>query len=197
VTTLLLESYEWLALGEAGLVHVTHVLRAFEVKLVTLVGFGPSLDACALCGRPDEAWGHPGPLAFSPAAGGLVCPACRAGDPPGSGAGHSSGSQVGHLVLLSPGTVKAMRFLAGATHPGGGRGNGAGPAGAHHLPPRPPPAVGRLPGQCARLTPARAPGSAECVPPAPHVLPGSKDWPSDEGYLLRRKLDGLGGRLLL
>jgi len=44
----------------------------FELVLLREVGYSPALDGCASCGGPvDEQW-----LAFSCAAGGLVCPNC-------------------------------------------------------------------------------------------------------------------------
>lgn len=44
----------------------------FEVRALDILGFQPELSSCAECGcdLPKEAW-------LSPAAGGLVCPACR------------------------------------------------------------------------------------------------------------------------
>ncbi len=111
VFDLTLGTFRWLAEVDAAPGPVTHVLRAFEVRLLTLVGLGPSLDSCATCGAPVESWadrsaGQAGALAFSAAAGGVVCPACRAlwpspGAPPG-------------VVPLAPGTLRALRYLAGA-----------------------------------------------------------------------------------
>lgn len=46
------------------------------LHLISLAGFQPVLDACAVCGRslvPGAAWSHP--------LGGLVCPRCAARDP--------------------------------------------------------------------------------------------------------------------
>lgn len=50
------------------------VLRYFEVQLLSLLGYRPHLDACVACGGPLQA----GANAYSPAAGGAVCPACAA-----------------------------------------------------------------------------------------------------------------------
>jgi DNA repair protein RecO (recombination protein O) len=48
-------------------------LLRFEMVLLRELGYRPVLQACALCAAAvDEA------PAFSPAAGGVVCPACRA-----------------------------------------------------------------------------------------------------------------------
>ncbi|MBI3002737.1 MAG: DNA repair protein RecO [candidate division NC10 bacterium] len=53
-------------------------LRAYEVRLLALLGYLPELDRCVGCrGAVREA----APLAFSPRQGGLVCPACRAAAP--------------------------------------------------------------------------------------------------------------------
>ncbi|MDO5535194.1 MAG: DNA repair protein RecO [Propionibacteriaceae bacterium] len=65
----------------------TLVMDSYLLRAVATAGFAPSLDGCASCGTPGP---HE---AFSPAAGGLVCPRCR---PPGT-------AQVrpGTLALLS------------------------------------------------------------------------------------------------
>jgi DNA repair protein RecO (recombination protein O) len=47
----------------------------FDLVLLRELGYRPVLEACAACGA---AVGGPAPLAFSPAAGGVLCPACRA-----------------------------------------------------------------------------------------------------------------------
>jgi DNA repair protein RecO (recombination protein O) len=49
---------------------------AFRMKLLLAAGFVPELAACASCGERE----HLG--AFSPAAGGVVCPGCEAGSFP-------------------------------------------------------------------------------------------------------------------
>jgi len=48
----------------------------FLAKFLDLLGWGPVLDKCAKC----EANGDGKGLKFSPAAGGVLCPACRADD---------------------------------------------------------------------------------------------------------------------
>ncbi len=49
-------------------------LLRFDLVLLRELGYTPVLESCATCGAvPSGA----GPLAFSPSAGGLVCPACR------------------------------------------------------------------------------------------------------------------------
>jgi DNA repair protein RecO (recombination protein O) len=49
-------------------------LARFDLVLLRELGYRPALEACATCGA---ALAGPGPLAFSPAAGGVLCPACR------------------------------------------------------------------------------------------------------------------------
>jgi DNA repair protein RecO (recombination protein O) len=48
-------------------------LARFELVLFRELGYGPALEACAVCGEmaPQD------PVAFSPAAGGIVCRNCR------------------------------------------------------------------------------------------------------------------------
>src|SRR5438105_3041807 len=48
-------------------------LARFELVLLRELGYSPVLEACAACGAPVDGRG----LAFSPAAGGVVCPACQ------------------------------------------------------------------------------------------------------------------------
>jgi DNA repair protein RecO (recombination protein O) len=55
---------------------------AFRAKLLLAAGFAPELGSCASCGESE----HLG--AFSPGAGGVVCPACEAGSFPLGQEGH-------------------------------------------------------------------------------------------------------------
>ena len=51
------------------------ILRIFELKIAIVAGYRPVLDACANCGRLE------GPMQFSAASGGALCPQCRHRDP--------------------------------------------------------------------------------------------------------------------
>jgi DNA repair protein RecO (recombination protein O) len=54
--------------------HATHANQlAFRVKLLLAAGFAPQLGSCASCGEADHL------VAFSGAAGGVVCSSCEAG----------------------------------------------------------------------------------------------------------------------
>ena len=67
--------------------HPSVILDAYLLRLASVAGYHPYLEACASCGRPD------GPQAFSPSAGGVLCMACSpAGTRP---------SDPGLLALLS------------------------------------------------------------------------------------------------
>jgi len=100
---LVLETFRWLETVPPVAAEIVHVLRAFDLKLLGLAGLGPALDACARCGAPLEAWAGSGSaVAFSPAAGGVVCPSCRIS------------GEVSGVVLLAAGTLAAMRHLAAA-----------------------------------------------------------------------------------
>ncbi|HEY2442212.1 MAG TPA: DNA repair protein RecO [Streptosporangiaceae bacterium] len=66
------------------------VLDAYLLRSLSVAGYAPALEECALCGARQEGAGGTGapgesgygrPRAFSVAAGGLVCRTCR---PPGS-----------------------------------------------------------------------------------------------------------------
>ena len=56
---------------------------AFRAKLLLAAGFAPELASCASCGEREHLSG------FSPAAGGVVCPACEAGAFPLDAEGHA------------------------------------------------------------------------------------------------------------
>jgi DNA repair protein RecO (recombination protein O) len=49
------------------------ILRIFEIRFLTLIGFAPRLDACVLCGQRKTRAG------FSVREGGIVCTGCRQG----------------------------------------------------------------------------------------------------------------------
>jgi DNA repair protein RecO (recombination protein O) len=50
-------------------------LMRFELVLLRELGYGPALDACAVCGTAVDGRN----LAFGAAAGGVLCPTCRPG----------------------------------------------------------------------------------------------------------------------
>ncbi len=52
------------------------MLRAFELCALAAAGFQPRLDACARCGAPLREGEAEAQVAFSPADGGVLCPAC-------------------------------------------------------------------------------------------------------------------------
>lgn len=60
-------------LGEAGQ-NLGPRLARFELVMLQELGYSPTLRTCAVCGQAAE-----GRLAFSPAAGGVVCPPCQPG----------------------------------------------------------------------------------------------------------------------
>lgn len=69
------------------------VLRAFELKLLAMLGFRPVLDHCLSCGAPVGG----NEVLFSAEAGGVVCRECA----------HEAGA----LRVLPRAAVEAMRFL--------------------------------------------------------------------------------------
>jgi DNA repair protein RecO (recombination protein O) len=60
-------------LGAPGVVLGPRLAR-FELVFLRELGYSPSLDSCAVCGRAPEMTR----LAFSPSAGGVLCPDCQA-----------------------------------------------------------------------------------------------------------------------
>ena len=64
------------ALGTAGVATGPRLAR-FELVLLQELGYSPVLEACAVCGKPDGIPGAGPSLAFSAAAGGVLCAACQ------------------------------------------------------------------------------------------------------------------------
>lgn len=71
--------------------------HGFVFKLLSLLGYGPELHACAVCRRPAEPRGN----YFSPDKGGIVCHRC-----------HPSLTR-SHKRPASASTIKTLRLLAG------------------------------------------------------------------------------------
>mgnify|MGYP000126760732 CR=1 FL=1 len=69
------------------------IVRFFELKLLTLLGYRPHLRNCVSCSNPEVSF-------FSPALGGMVCRRCREQVPGAT-----------EVVKVAPGTVQAMRKL--------------------------------------------------------------------------------------
>ena len=69
------------------------VVRAFEVKLLTHLGYGPEVHTCVSCGAEVEG----GEVGFSAPEGGILCHRCR----------QSQG-----VAVIAPGAVRALRDMA-------------------------------------------------------------------------------------
>jgi DNA repair protein RecO (recombination protein O) len=54
-----------------GRLQPNQVLDSFRLRSLSVAGYAPSFESCSRCGEPGP---H---RAFSPAAGGVLCPACR------------------------------------------------------------------------------------------------------------------------
>src|SRR5204862_4255772 len=74
-------------------------LLRFELACLRELGLMPALDACAHCGEPVDTRGS---VAFGLATGGVICPACRPGQP--------------HVSTVSSAGLEWIRALAS---PGG------------------------------------------------------------------------------
>ncbi|MFZ5815192.1 MAG: DNA repair protein RecO [Bacillota bacterium] len=71
------------------------ILRAYELKLLSMLGFRPSLEACVSCGTREVAAG--GAVRFAPGLGGVLCPTCA-----------SEGEAV---LRISRGSLETMKHL--------------------------------------------------------------------------------------
>jgi len=78
------------ALDEGG--EPATIVRTFELKLLTLLGYGPEADICVSCGVEVEG----GEAGFSPQEGGILCHRCRAAQ---------------GLSVIAAGVMRAMRDM--------------------------------------------------------------------------------------
>jgi DNA repair protein RecO (recombination protein O) len=74
--SLLYHSLSFLAYGDSD---ARDMLICFLIRYLDALGFRPSVTACARCGADLRSEKQ---LAFSPEAGGALCPSCSAGAPP-------------------------------------------------------------------------------------------------------------------
>lgn len=91
------------ALNEQGLNPL--YIRYFESQLMVRLGYKPVLRQCVVCGQKPA-----GPFRFSLADGGLVCPACQAGNEAVVMIS-LSGESLGLLGLLNEGSLPALNRL--------------------------------------------------------------------------------------
>ncbi|MEW6524484.1 MAG: DNA repair protein RecO [Bacillota bacterium] len=91
------------ALAAAAQEALETVARRYELGLLDVAGYRPELEACAGCGQTQ------GRLLFSPAAGGLVCPAC-AGAQGGMEMDAGTLASMKALLRLAPGRVQVLRL---------------------------------------------------------------------------------------
>jgi len=77
------------------------VSRVFELRILALAGFAPALDRCSICGAPFQDGGGDVKYGFAVDGDGLVCASAGCED------------AAGRLVRLSPGAVRAIRYVSG------------------------------------------------------------------------------------
>lgn len=84
----------WLLLSlnvlDKGRIDARLVIRIFELKAMSIIGYNPWLDDCVQCHEEEVAF-------FSPEAGGVVC--------------HNQGHGIKDLIKIHEGTLHAMRFI--------------------------------------------------------------------------------------
>jgi len=88
VFQLLLDTFRLLGSGFDSV-----AVRAFEIKMVSLLGYRPCLDSCVACGTPEIMER----VYFVPAQGGIVCAGCRLG--------------LGQAVEISRGALENLKTL--------------------------------------------------------------------------------------
>jgi DNA repair protein RecO (recombination protein O) len=77
--------------------HILHI--AFQLRFMTLSGFGPGFDHCHNCRKSLEQFGRPS-VAFDVKRGGILCEACS--------------SQAVDPFFLSKGTIKVLNWASNA-----------------------------------------------------------------------------------
>ncbi len=83
------------------------LLRFFEIKLLSVLGYMPHLSGCVVCGGPFEVTANGAGLLFSSEKGGVVCTGCAEYE---ASAGAAYG--MGATVPVSLGTVKVLSSAA-------------------------------------------------------------------------------------
>jgi len=100
-------------LGFLGTVDAELLARSFELRALGCLGYRPELERCASCGGSLPR----GPLAFDPAAGGVVCGECARTFPAGHRPPVISAQALAvmrSLVRLDPGRVGLLQVPARA-----------------------------------------------------------------------------------
>ncbi len=85
--------------------------RFFTIRALGVTGFRPQLDACAACGGPVPA---EGPLALSPALGGILCAACPGGGYATGRLGQPALAALRRLQAIHPRRLPGAEFAPGA-----------------------------------------------------------------------------------
>jgi len=93
----------WEALASADLGDLEVITRRFELGLLQVAGYCPTLDGCSGCGK------RLGPFLFSPEAGGLVCPACM-GVQKGIEVDEGTIASMKAMLRLPPGRVRVLKL---------------------------------------------------------------------------------------
>ncbi len=81
------------------------VVHAYELQLLATLGYAPVLDRCVACGAPLAAKG----AGFSPALGGIVCPADRFRTNDAVQLSNEAALNLQQLQAADPETILAMR----------------------------------------------------------------------------------------
>jgi DNA repair protein RecO (recombination protein O) len=92
-------------LGRSGPEEIAPALAALELGVLSDLGFAPSLDRCAVCGRAPSARGR----ALSPALGGVLCSECRPRDPKAHALPAAVAAALANLTRTSPAHAARIR----------------------------------------------------------------------------------------
>lgn len=103
VFQLLLDTYGLLG-GDSGFA----AARAFELKLVSYLGYRPVLDNCILCNLPPSG----GKLRFVPEHGGVVCAGCFSGPAAGTEITRGALENMKTLLRWDMGRIHQLRMSA-------------------------------------------------------------------------------------
>ncbi len=90
-------------------ISLPELFRAWQLRVIALLGYAPRLEQCLECGRPVPAGGaDPSLWTFDPAGAGALCPVCA---DEAAAAGHPGG------ISLPPRALRRLRAMVGGNGP--------------------------------------------------------------------------------
>lgn len=95
----------------SGVVDAELVLRWFEIRFLSQLGYQPRLQACAYCGQGLE--GQSQPVVFSPQLGGVLCSRCAPQDPAAMAISAGSVAVLHHFLMVPLAKLERLKLSVG------------------------------------------------------------------------------------